>query len=62
MCRSTTTTVRVLTTGGGEGALVFKGGYHAQVWPLKIDPKLGIWVDSKSNPKQGFLQDFHTLN
>ena len=24
---------------GGE-ALVFRGGYHAQVWPLKMDPKL----------------------
>ena len=46
---------------GGGGALVFRGGYHARVWPLKMDPKLGFWVDSKSRPKQGFWQIFHTL-
>ena len=26
-----------------------------------MDPKLGLWVDSKSHPKQGFWQIFHTL-
>ena len=24
------------------GPLVFKGGYHARVWPLKTDPKQGF--------------------
>ena len=37
----------------GGGALVFTGGYHARVWPLKMDLKLGFWVDLKSHPKQG---------
>ena len=32
--------------GGGE-TLVFRGGYHAWVWPLKMDPKLRFWVNSK---------------
>ena len=31
--------------------LVFICGYRARVWPLKMDPKLGFWVDSKSHPK-----------
>ena len=35
-------------------ALVFRVGYHAQVWSLKINPKLGFSVDSKSQPKEGF--------
>ena len=26
----------------GGGPLVFKGGYHAWVWPLKTDPKQGF--------------------
>ena len=40
--------------GGGE--LVFKGGYHAQVWLLKIDPKLGFWVDSKATRNKNFAK------
>ena len=27
----------------------------------KKDPEVGFWVDSKSHPKQGFWQIFHTL-
>ena len=46
---------------GGGGETVFRGGYHAQVWPQIMDPKLGLWVNSKSHPKQGFWQIFHTL-
>ena len=44
---------------GGGGALVFKGGYHARVWPLKTDPKQGFLVDSERHPKQGFWRFFH---
>ena len=44
------------------GPLVFKGGYHVQVWPLKTDPKQGFYVDSKRHPKPGFWRFFLTLN
>ena len=48
--------------GGGGRPLVFKGGYHAQVWALQLDPKLAFWVISKSHPKQWLPQVSHTLN
>ena len=44
-----------------RGPLVSRGGYHAWLCPLKMDPKLGFWVDSKSHPKWGFWQIFPTL-
>ena len=31
-----------LASRPGGGPLVFKGGYHARVWPLKTDPKQGF--------------------
>ena len=46
----------------GGGRVVFRGGYYAWVWPLKMNPKLGFWIDSKSHPKQGFWQIVHTPN
>ena len=32
----------VVTFQPRGGKLVFKGGFHARVWPLKTDPKQGF--------------------
>ena len=40
------------------GAHVFRGGYHAGLWPLKMYPKLGFWVDSKEPPQSRIWTNF----
>ena len=42
MWSSLCATETILFGTGPGGPLVFKGGYHARVWPLKTDPKQGF--------------------
>ena len=47
-------TAPVSHLGTPLGPLVFRGGYHARVWSLKKDPKLGFWVDLKTSLNRDF--------